>query len=109
MIRFPRYFIICALLLIPFRPLTANQDGRLHSHRQFKIGVIVSLTGSWSSLGQNTVAALQLAEDQLEANAKAGHGGYRFKLLVRDTQLDPAKALAAIMDLHKRGAARDSE
>lgn len=75
----------------------------MHSHRQFKIGVLVSLTGSWSSLGQNTVAALQLAEDQLEANAKAEHGGYRFKLLVRDTQLDAAKALAAIVDLHKRG------
>ena len=75
----------------------------MHSHREFKIGVLVSLTGSWNSLGQNTVAALQLANEQLQAAAKAGHGGYRFHLFVRDTQLDPAKALAAIQDLDKRG------
>src|SRR5207245_10643527 len=74
-----------------------------NSHRQFKIGVLVSLTGSWSSLGHNTVAALQIAADQLEAEAKSQHGGYRFRLLVRDTQLDPAKALEAIQDLDKRG------
>jgi branched-chain amino acid transport system substrate-binding protein len=75
----------------------------VHSHREFKIGVLVSLTGSWNSLGQNTVAALQLANEQLQAAAKAEHAGYRFHLLVRDTQLDPAKALAAIQDLDKRG------
>ena len=75
----------------------------MHSHREFKIGALVSLTGSWNSLGQNTVAALQLANEQLQAAAKAEHGGYRFHLFVRDTQLDPAKALAAIQDLDKRG------
>ncbi len=74
----------------------------MHSHREFKIGVLVSLTGSWNSLGQNTVAALQLANEQLQAAAKAEHGGYRFHLFVRDTQLDPARALAAIQDLDKR-------
>jgi len=61
------------------------------------------LTCSWSSLGHNTVAALQIAADQLEADAKSQHGGYRFRLLVRDTQLDPGKALEAIKDLDKRG------
>ena len=75
----------------------------MHSHREFKIGVLVSLTGSWNSLGQNTVAALQLANEQLQAAAKAEHGGYRFHLFVRDTQLAPARALAAIQDLDKRG------
>jgi branched-chain amino acid transport system substrate-binding protein len=74
-----------------------------HSHRSFKIGVLASLTGPWNSLGQNTVVALQLANDQLEATAKDEHGGYHFKFFVRDTQLDPAQALAAIQDLAKRG------
>src|SRR5207253_9729054 len=59
--------------------------------------------GSWNSLGQNTVAALQLANEQLQATAKAEHGSYRFHSVVCDTQLDPAKALAAIQDLDKRG------
>ena len=93
-------FLACLLLLAG--PLLADQPP-LHSQRQFKIGVLVSLTGSWSSLGHNTVAALQIAADQLEADAKSQHGGYRFRLLVRDTQLDPGKALEAIKDFDKRG------
>jgi branched-chain amino acid transport system substrate-binding protein len=67
------------------------------------IGVLASLTGSGNSLGQDTVAALQIATDQLDAEAKANQGGYRFHLFVRDTQQDPMKALAAIKDLDKRG------
>src|SRR5438045_3448770 len=83
--------------------LTRAEQPSIHSHREFKVGVLVSLTGSWNSLGQNTVAALQIAADQLDAAAKANHGGYRFHLFVRDTQLDPAKALAALKDLEQRG------
>jgi branched-chain amino acid transport system substrate-binding protein len=95
-------FILCLILLAAFSPLRGEQPP-LHSHREFKIGVLASLTGSWSSLGHNTVAALEIAADQLAADAKAQHGGYRFHLFVRDTQLDPAKALEAIQDLDKRG------
>ena len=65
--------------------------------------MLASLTGSWSSLGQNTVAALQIAEEHLEAEAISQHGGYRFHFFVRDTQLDPSQALAAIQDLDRRG------
>ena len=97
-----RRFTVFILLLAAINPVRSEQPF-LHSHREFKIGVLVSLTGSWNSLGQNTVAALQLANEQLQATAKAEHGGYRFHLFVRDTQLDPAKALAAIQDLDKRG------
>src|SRR5881392_3362617 len=97
-----RRFTVFILLLAAINPVRSEQPF-LHSHREFKIGVLVSLTGSWNSLGQNTVAALQLANEQLQATAKAEHGGYRFKLFVRDTALDPAKALAAIQDLDKRG------
>src|SRR5438093_1357218 len=97
-----RRFILSVLLLAAISPLRSEQPP-VHSHREFKIGVLVSLTGSWNTLGQNTVAALQIATDQLDAAAKANHGGYRFHLFVRDTALDPAKALAAIKDLDKRG------
>jgi len=95
-------FVLFVFFVAVVSLLRAEQPSG-HSHRQFKLGVLVSLTGSWSSLGQNTVAALQIAADQLEAAAKIEHGGYRFHLFVRDTQLDPAKALDAIKDLDKRG------
>ena len=77
-------FILCLLLLAAPTALRAAQPP-IHSQREFKIGVLISLTGSWSSLGHNTVAALQIAADQLAADAKAQHGGYRFHLFVRDT------------------------
>ena len=79
-----RRFILFVLLLATIKPVRSEQPS-VHSHREFKIGVLVSLTGSWNSLGQDTVAALQLADEQLQAAAKAEHGGYRFHLFVRDT------------------------
>ena len=97
-----RRFILSVLLLAVIKPVRSEQPP-LHSHREFKIGVLASLTGSGNSLGQDTVAALQIATDQLDAEAKANQGGYRFHLFVRDTQQDPVKALAAIKDLDKRG------
>jgi branched-chain amino acid transport system substrate-binding protein len=97
-----RRFILSVLLLAAINPLRSEQPP-VHSHREFKIGVLASLTGSGNSLGQDTVAALQIATDQLDAEAKANQGGYRFHLFVRDTQQDPVKALAAIKDLDKRG------
>src|SRR5690349_20201314 len=94
---------VCALLFAAITPLRSEQPP-LHSHRVFKIGVLASLTGgSGNSLGQDTVAALQIAAEQLDAEAKANKGGYRIHLFVRDTQQDPVKALAAIKDLAKRG------
>jgi branched-chain amino acid transport system substrate-binding protein len=95
-------FIVFILLLAAANSLRCEQPP-LHSHREFKIGVLASLTSSGNSLGQDTVAALQIATDQLDAEAKANQGGYRFHLFVRDTQQDPVKALAAIRDLDKRG------
>jgi len=99
-----RFFclVVCTLLFAAITPLRSEQPPA-NSRREFKIGVLASLTGSGNSLGQDTVAALQIATDHLDAEAKANHGGYRFHLFVRDTQQDPVKALAAIKDLDKRG------
>ena len=73
------------------------------SQRVFKVGVLATLTGSGFTLGQDTVAALQIAEEQIKADAISQHGGYRFKFFLRDTQHDPSKALEAIKDLDRRG------
>jgi branched-chain amino acid transport system substrate-binding protein len=97
-----RRIIVFVLLFAVVKPVRSEQPS-LHSHREFKIGVLASLTGSGNSLGQDTVAALQIATDHLDAEAKANQGGHRFHLFVRDTQQDPVKALVAITDLDKRG------
>jgi len=95
--------IVCGLVVAFIGQAGADQSAQLHSQRVFKIGVLATLTGSGFTLGQDTVAALQIAEEQLEADAISQHGGYRFKFFVRDTQHDPSKALEAIKDLDKRG------
>src|SRR5215472_16079610 len=102
-IRLVSRVIVCGLVLAFVSQAGGDPPGQEHSQRVFKVGVLASLTGSWSSLGQNTVAALEIAEEQLEAEAIRQHGGYRFKFFVRDTQLDPAKAITAIQDLDERG------
>src|SRR5205809_6544306 len=95
--------IVCGLILRFIGQAGGDQSAQLHSQRVFKIGVLATLTGSGFTLGQDTVAALQIAEEQIEADAISQHGGYRFKFFVRDTQHDPSKALEAIKDLDRRG------
>jgi len=78
----------------------ANVEAKQSKSQPTKIGVLVSLTGSWSTLGKNTVTALQIAANQIAAQTR---GRQRFQLLIRDTQLDPSEALDAIRDLNSRG------
>src|SRR6266481_4262738 len=92
--------IISVLLLTLVGSAPKIEAGQGHSQRPFKIGVLASLMGSGSSLGKNTVAALEIAADQIET---ATRGRTRFRLLVRDTQHIPSKALDAIKDLDSRG------
>src|SRR5437762_7960860 len=100
---FFRPFACCLLAFSLGSQASGDPSGQLHSQRVFKVGVIVSLTGSGFSLGRSTVAALQIAEEQIEAEAISQHGGYRFQFFVRDTQQSPSKALEAIQDLDKLG------
>jgi hypothetical protein len=57
--------IVCGLLLALLVP-AAKVAAAKPSKQRVKIGVLVSLTGSWSSLGKNTVAALRIAAADLE-------------------------------------------
>jgi branched-chain amino acid transport system substrate-binding protein len=93
--------IVCGLLLAAITP-AAEVRAANRSQRPVKIGVLVSLTGSWSSLGKNTVAALQIAPADLKY-INPQYPPVRFRFLVRDTQLDLEKALDAIQDLNARG------
>ena len=95
------FFVDWSLLLLVVREGTHRASNI--PTRVFKVGVLSSLTGSWSSLGQTTVAALEIAEEQIKAEATRQHGGYRFHFFIRDTQLDPSQALDAIQDLDCRG------
>jgi branched-chain amino acid transport system substrate-binding protein len=98
-IRFLFRLILCAVVVALASSATELQAAK-RSKQPVKIGVLADLTGSWSTLGKNTVAALQIAANQIQTDT---NGRRRFRLLVRDTHLDPSKALNAIMDLDHRG------
>jgi branched-chain amino acid transport system substrate-binding protein len=91
--------ILCAFVVVLVGSAPEVQAAK-RSKRPVKIGVLADLTGSWSTLGKNTVAALQIAANQIQTET---NGRRRFRLIVRDTHLDPSKALEAIRDLDQRG------
>jgi branched-chain amino acid transport system substrate-binding protein len=93
--------ILCAVIVAFAASAKEVQAGK-RSRRTVKIGVLADLTGSWSTLGKNTVAALQIAAGDLEA-IRPQFRPARFRFLVRNTNLDPARALDAIRDLDRRG------
>src|SRR5690242_12896782 len=92
------HVIVCALLLV-LVSFAANVEAKQSKSQPTKIGVLADLTDGWSTLGKNTVAALQVAANQIAAQT---HGRQQFQLLIRDTQLDPSKALDAITELNQR-------
>ncbi len=93
-------YVACGVLVALVGPTAGIKAAEPQFGRVSKVGVLVSLTGSWSSLGKNTVAALEIAADQIET---ATQGRQRFQLFVRDTQLDPSRALEAIKNLDQLG------
>ena len=82
--------VVCVLLLALASFAAKVEAKQSKSQPPVKIGVLADLTDGWSTLGKNTVAALQIAANQIAAQT---HGGQRFQLLIRDTQLDPSEAL----------------
>ena len=70
---------------------------------QIKIGALLSLTGSWSTLGNDCVAALQVGIAQLNKAALVLKQPGRYDLVVRDTKLDPQIAVTQLRVLHSQG------
>ena len=63
------------------------------------IGVLVPLTGDWSSKGQNFNAAIALAAEDTNANLASTGSVKKIRLLVEDTGTDPAVAAEKIKKL----------
>ncbi len=99
-----RYSRFCATFGLVFLFACAAASAQsTHVRKKLRIGVLVSLTGSWSTLGRNSEVALKIAAAQINAQSEAQHAGYRVKLLVRDTQLNPELALEELEELDNKG------
>lgn len=96
-----RLCVGCGLVLLLWASGSAASSSRVR--KKLPVGVLVSLTGTWSTLGTNTKAALELGAAEINARSDARHSAYRVKLLVRDTQLSPELALEELKALDRRG------
>jgi branched-chain amino acid transport system substrate-binding protein len=92
-------FVLC---LSPAFGSEHGDDSR-HSQRELRVGVLVSLTGSWNSLGIDTVAALQIAARKIETDAHSRGDDLKIHFYVYDTQLNPTLALQDIQELDRQG------
>jgi branched-chain amino acid transport system substrate-binding protein len=96
-----RFCTSCGLILVLACSTATASD--LYVQKRLRIGVLVSLTGLWSTLGRNTEVALEIGAAKINAQSDAAHAGYRIELLVRDTQLVPELALEALKELAQKG------
>jgi len=72
--------------------------------REMVVGALVSLTGSWSSLGESSALAADLAQEDINGYLAEIGSKTRLRVEVRDTKLDPAAALAGMQELASLGA-----
>lgn len=79
----------------------ACDDSTGVDRRDVTIGGIFSLTGTWSSLGVTSKAAMELAVE--DANAQAAGTGITFRADIRDSRLEPTTALSAVQSLRDDG------
>ena len=72
--------------------------------RDVVLGGLFSLTGNWSTLGQNSRAAMELAVADVNKYLAGNPAHVRFVAVVEDTRLDPDLALEKAQTLRARGA-----
>ena len=96
-----RFCTSCGLIFV-LACSTATASDR-YVQKKLRIGVLVSLTGLWSTLGRNTEVALEIGAAKINAQSDAANTGYRIELFVRDTQLVTELALEALKELAQNG------
>ncbi len=70
---------------------------------EIPIGALLPLTGALSSYGENSKAALELAEKEINDWLAARGEPWKIKVYYEDTATDPKTALDKVQALHSRG------
>jgi branched-chain amino acid transport system substrate-binding protein len=68
------------------------------------LGGLFSLTGPWSTLGQTSEVAVEIAAEEVNRYLEGNAAGVRFRVAVEDTRLEPERALEKTQALRARGA-----
>ena len=81
---------------------SARAQGQ-RSDREVILGGLFVLSGGWSTLGQCSKVAMELAVEDVNRYLEGNAAGIRFAAAIEDTKLDPAVALEKARALRARG------
>jgi len=98
--------IIAVLLIASFAAgwyLSPKPTGRSVLTGEIPIGAILALTGDLSTYGIREKVAIEIAQDDINAYLKAAGANFTIKVLVEDTETDPAVCLTKLQSLAARG------
>jgi branched-chain amino acid transport system substrate-binding protein len=83
---------------------TGGADGQQNFHKEFVVGAIIPLTGSYSSIGKPVKVALEKAEQDVNEYSEKMNSSSRFNLVMANSKSSPEDSLEAIKQLHSIGA-----
>ena len=83
---------------------TGGADGQQNFHKEFVVGAIIPLTGSYSSIGKPVKVALEKAEQDVNKYSEKMNSSSRFNLVMANSKSSPEDSLEAIKQLHSIGA-----
>ncbi|MBN2601733.1 MAG: ABC transporter substrate-binding protein, partial [Candidatus Marinimicrobia bacterium] len=97
-----RIFIICIVLCTLFLSCSKETLLLFSDQDEIPVGALLSLTGSWVSLGESSKEALEYGITEINTYMEELGYSTRFKLYIEDTQTDPDIALQKLQSLHAR-------
>lgn len=100
----PGVFFVTIILLLGIFLCGCTGSPSATRSKDTIIGVLVPLTGDWSSKGQNFNAAIALAAEDTNANLAHVGSPKKVRLVVEDTGTDPLVAAEKIKLLQQEGA-----
>jgi ABC-type branched-subunit amino acid transport system substrate-binding protein len=99
--------LIGAILSYGFMTSVATEStkyfGPVEGENTILIGALLSLTGTFSSLGESTEASLRLAVDDVNNHLAKSGSSSRVGLIIEDTKTDPNIAREKLKDLASKG------
>lgn len=101
-LRLSGMIVLVALFAVAFGAACADDDNSVGSAGELKIGALLDFTGDWQTLGKASKAAIELAEEDINGRA-AKEGLPRISVTVKETGLDPKRALEGIKALYDDG------
>ncbi len=79
-------------------------NGQDNLYKEFVVGAIIPITGSYSSIGKPVKVALEKAEHDVNKYFEKMNSSSRFNLVIANSKSSPEESLEGVKQLHSLGA-----